>query len=489
MARHEFKRDELERILDNVKGKTLGEVDVKKVFVKTEYFSKVTGIAGDVIEQSVLGLSADSEQKPDIVVDDVDTELKTTGLKRARKGEFPLDAKEPMSITAVSPDRIVLEEFYDSALWHKLENMLIVYYLYDSDTTVPAAEYARFPIQDYHFHVFSEEDRTVIQNDWEIVRDFIRMVNKEVEDPTSRYPEISKLRESMMFMDTAPKYPNAPRFRLKRSVVGAIAQKYLGRDFELLQGDSRFSTYEGLFKILRSFTSEYRGKSVKDIAICLGLELKRNSKGVVNKSIAENVLTAAFGAESGRLRDIDIFAKTGIIPKTITMSSRGLRTEDTKLDAVDFVEWADESIEFEDSSVYNYFMNHSLLFSIFQEPHAGSAIEDKVFLGFKRVNFNDDFIYQHVKKTWSRVRELVNRNELVVSEKRNKHGYPRINRAGTTVEEVNFPKAKDNVVFLRGTGSDSASKTYTLNGLTMYPQQFWIKGTVLIQMLSEVDYI
>jgi len=489
MARHLFERKDLERILDNIKGKTLGEVDTKNVFTKTVTFTKITGIAGDVIEQSVLGLPADSEQKPDIVVDNVDTELKSTGLKRAKRGEFSINAKEPMSITAVSPDSIIYEEFDDSALWHKLENMLIVYYLYDSDKTVLAAEYARFPIQGYQFHEFSEEDKKVIQSDWEIVRDFIRMLNKDVDDPKSRYPEISKLRENMMFMDTAPKYPNPPRFRLKQSVVGAIAQKHFGKGFELLQGGNRFNTYEGLYRILRSFTSEHRGRSINDIASSLSLEMNRNKQGVVNKSIAERVLTAAFSAGSGRLRDIDTFAKIGTIPKTITMSAKGLMTEDTKLDAVDFAEWADMSIEFEDSSVFNYFMNHSLLFSVFQEPHANPALEDKVFLGFKRVCFDDDFIYQHVKKTWSKVRALVNGNNLTVTEKRNKYGKPRVNRAGTIVEEVNFPKAKDYVVFIRGTGSDSTNKTYILNGLTMYPQQFWIKGTVLIKMLSETDYI
>ena len=489
MARHEFKRKDLESILDNIKGKSLGEVDVNNVFSKTETFTKVTGIAGDVIEQSVLGLHADSEQKPDIVVDGVETELKSTGLKRAKRGEFPIDAKEPMSITAVSPDSIIYEEFGDSALWHKLANMLIVYYLYDSDKTVLAAEYARFPIQGYQFHAFSEEDKKVLQSDWEIVRDFIRMVNQDVADPKSRYPEISKLREYMMFMDTAPKYPNPPRFRLKRSVVGTIAQKHFGKDFELLQGGNRFSTYEGLYGILRSFTSEHRGRSVKDIAACLGLELRRCKKGVVYKSITERVLTAAFGAKSGRLKDIDIFAKIGILPKTIVISPSGTRTEDIKLGAIDFAEWTDMSINFEESSVYDYFANQVMLFSIFQEPYARSALEDNIFLGFKRITFSDGFIYANVKPTWDRVRELVNNNELMVTETISKYGRARINKSGTVMEATNFPKSKDYIVFLRGTAQDSSKKTYTLNGLSMYPQNFWIKGTILVEMLSKIEFI
>jgi len=292
-----------------------------------------------------------------------------------------------------------------------------------------------------------------------------------------------------MFMDTAPKFPNPPRFRLKQSVVGTIAKEHFGQSFELLQGRNAFCSYEELYGILRDFTEKYGRKSIEVIAQDLGLELKRNKMGIVNKSVAERVLTAAFGAKSEKLRNIDVFAKVGVIPKTITVSPTGLRTEDTKLDAIDFAEWADLSINFEDSYVYNYFANHMMLFSVFQESHKDSALENNVFLGFKRVNFDDEFIYCYVKPTWDRVRTLVNDNKLTITEKRCKYGNPRVNKSGTTMETVNFPKSKDYVVFLRGSAQDSTMKTYTLNGLSMYPQHFWIKGKFLVEMLSKIEYI
>ena len=493
MPRHEFTHNDLVLILDDAKGKTLGDVDSKSVFDKTKSNHKVTGIAGDVIEQSVLGYPADNKKKPDLIVDGIDTELKTTGLKRVNKQanseKSELDAKEPMSITAVSPDDIVSEEFDDSALWHKLEHMLLVYYLYDSAKTVIASEYARFPILDYQFHKFEGDDKEILQKDWELVRDFIRTAKEELDDPTSKYHEISRLRENMMFMDTAPKYPNPPRFRLKRSVVSTIVKKHFGEDFKYSYNYTKFKSYDDLKMILHTFTTTHRNKSINQIADDLGFELKRNKKGVVNKSITERMLTAAFGATSGKLRKIEIFSKIGIIPKTIAISPKGARTEDTKLDAVDFSEWTDTSISFEDSSVYSYFANHVLLFTIFQEPHTDAALEENVFLGFKRISFNDEFIYEHVKPTWDRVRELVNNNELMVSETKSKYGSPIINKSGTKKEATNLPKSKDYVVFLRGTGQDSTNKTYSVNGLNMYPQHFWIRGKFLVKMLSEIDYL
>ena len=98
-----FTKAQLEDILGNAKGKSLGEVDVKNVFATTITNPKVTGIAGSVVEQSVLGYKADSKKEADICVDGIMTEVKTTGLKKLKDGK--LTAKEPISITAVSIDK------------------------------------------------------------------------------------------------------------------------------------------------------------------------------------------------------------------------------------------------------------------------------------------------------------------------------------------------------------------------------------------------
>ena len=68
-------------LLESVKGKTLGEVDKSHQFDRTKKNIKITGIAGDVIEQSVFGYERDSKQECDIEIDGVLTELKTTGVR------------------------------------------------------------------------------------------------------------------------------------------------------------------------------------------------------------------------------------------------------------------------------------------------------------------------------------------------------------------------------------------------------------------------
>lgn len=492
-SNREFTKTELIKIFDDIVGKTLGQIDKNNIFLRTVANPKLTGIAGHVIEQSVLGYPQDSKQEPDLLVDNLKVELKTTGLKRVTpnaKSKHLIEAKEPMSITAVSPNQIVNETFFDSNLWHKLEYLLLVYYLYDSPTTVTAGEYANFPIQGYHFHEFEEQDRKIIQNDWEIVRDFIRELHQSLTDPTTGYPMISKLREKMMYMDTAPKYPNSPRFRLKRHVVTAIAQKHLGVNFEILEKQNQFSSYAELDRMLHQFTTKYKDKSVEQIAKENGIEIVRNENGKVNKRINEQILTLAFGIKTGKLRNIDTFAKLGIIPKTLTLTTEGGRTEDTKFDTIDFKEWGDENLSFEDSSFYNFFANQVLLFSIFEEPSPSSSLEKNVFKGFKRLSFDEEFIYTHVQKVWDEVRKLLITNSFRVIQVLDKNGEVVKNpKTKLPKEKHNLPKSKNNVIFIRGTSQDSSIKTETLNGYKIYPQQYWIKGVELVALLSKIDFI
>ena len=208
---------------------------MNNVFDKTLIHPKITGIAGDVIEQSVIGYEANSMQEPDLIVDDKSVELKTTGIRKSKKEGVSYEAKEPMTITAVSPEKIIFQNFEESSFWHKLKNILLVYYLYDSESTVKASEYSRFPIKGFQFHDFTNEEKEMLRNDWTIIKDFIHKLHVEHEIPEVEYSRISsELRSKLMLIDTSPKWPNRPRFRLKRATVSTIVQKHFGKKLHLI---------------------------------------------------------------------------------------------------------------------------------------------------------------------------------------------------------------------------------------------------------------
>lgn len=493
MAEHIFSRIEIDSLLKPTVGKTLGQVDKNHIFARTITNPKITGIAGDVIEQSVFDYPADTKSEPDLLVDGRPVELKTTGLKRVSlrdKSGHKLEAKEPMSITAVSLNQIANQnDFYDSQLWHKLEELLLVYYLYDSSKTVPAAEYANFPIQGYHFYQFSKDDQKIIENDWKIVRDFVANVWQNGLDTEIEFPKISKLRSQMAYLDTAPKYPHKPRFRLTRAVVTTIARSYLGEKFEPLLPQTEFSSFHELDQILSSLAKKYKGKTISEIATELQIDLPLSKNGKVTKQASSMIVARMFSETASSLDDIELFNKFNICYKTITLTKQGKRTEDTKFLKVDFPEWTDKEIDFESSFIYSFFAEQKFLFALFEEQEKKDLYENNVFLGFKRISFDDEFINQEVFRTWCRVRELIHNNQLINEKLYSKDGSPKMNKTGIQQEAPNLPKSESYAVFLRGAGSDSTNKPLTINGVQMYYQNFWIKGSYLVSLLSSVDYL
>ena len=121
-----FTRQQVYELLKESIGKTLLEVDKAKLFVHHEGREKMKGIAGDIVEMSILGCKKDSKQEPDILVDGISIEIKTTGMIKPKKADsiYKYECKEPVSITAVSISKIVTEDFETSNFWHKLAHML-----------------------------------------------------------------------------------------------------------------------------------------------------------------------------------------------------------------------------------------------------------------------------------------------------------------------------------------------------------------------------
>lgn len=482
---HAFTTEQLLLILEQCLNKTLGEVDVKRIFDKTITNPKITGIAGMVIEQSVLGYPADSRQEPDLIVDGEHVELKTTGIRYSKKAAQPtFEAKEPMSITAVSPDKIVNESFADSNFWHKLAKLLLVFYLYQSDSTVPAAEYAAFPIKGYRFHEFDEQDRDILQQDWTLVQHFIQSLQRDFEDYKSQYPRLSsELRDKLLYIDTAPKWPNPPRFRLKRSVVSAIVQQHFGNKLEQLP--RKYTTFADIDTQCRALTTQYKEKSIVEIAKDLGVPLVK-----YNKSIVEQLVVRMFGGQAKKMQQIELFNKIGLLGKSVVLSPGGRPTEDMKLFTIDFDEIQDTNVTFEKSSFYDYFANHQFLYIVFAEDTPNAPLGEARFKGFKRYSFSDDFINTEVRPVWERIRNLILDKKLIDVIELDKEGKPIINKkSGTQRSAPNFPKSSEGLVFVRGTGTDASKKPLEINGVRMLTQNLWLARDLTISVLSKENYI
>lgn len=476
-----FTKQQVDDLLTATIGKTLLEVDKAQLFVHHEGRDKVKGIAGDIIEESVLGCKRDSKQEPDILVDGTHVEIKTTGMIKPKKADSPYlyECKEPVSITAVSIPLIVKEEFETSNFWHKLAHMLWVYYWYNSPITVKLEGYKDFPIIGYQFYTFNENDKLLLRQDWLLVRDFLIVIHRDYrtqEEREAQYPRLShELRSQLMLIDTAPKFPNSPRFRLKRSFATVIADEYFSnKHYESLT--EHISKYDDIDCKCKYLTQLYKGKTFQQIADILGIDFDPHIK-----NFAERAVVKMFGGNASKLNEIEDFAKIGIIAKSVPLWANGRGKEDMKLFQPNLVDWTQES-EFEDSAIYEYFTGHHFLFIIYR--YVGNEI---VFEGFKRIYFDEKFVYENVKKTWDRVRDLIINKKLRIELQRGYSAAGGFNMSGSVREAPNFPKSKDYSVFVRGGAPTSAEKHKTLeiNGLKMIPQSIWLSRKVVNKLIQD----
>ena len=519
MSEHIYDKSDLINRFDSILGLTLEKIDNKNFFERIKEYSLQKGVAGSLIEQCVLGYEPDSKQEADLIVCDgeneIRTELKTTGMVISEKPVEHFVAKEPMSITAVGIYDIAEQTFETSHFWEKLEHMLIVYYQYIANHPVEAYDYRMFPIRGYEFHEFEELEVEALRQDWENVKSLAeQIINHHPGERNKEWKEIVKqeyidthgqLRRVLNYIDLAPKFP--PRFRLKKPIVSSIIAKHFGYELEQLPG--RYSTISDIDKKCKELTEQYSGELIGSLARKFDIPIV-SEKGIDKKGVAENIVTAMFGGTSKKINQIEIFEKFGLIAKTIVMTSAGGRTEDMKLFHVNFDEIVlQEMIEddgtvreflFEDSEFYSYFADHEMLCIVFQEPDltmiefpekGSNSLSANKFIGFKRLLFSDGFIDKTVRRLWEDIRDKVINNKLVDIVQRDSDGFPKVNKSGDISSAPNFMKSKDNDVFMRGSGIDSAliHKTECVNGIKMLPQYVWIKGTAIIDELNNTEYL
>lgn len=329
---HSFTEWDIIQRFNAIVGHTVTEVDTAGVLAASSA-SRNKGRIGAVIEQSVLGYPSDSDRRPDILIDGQPWEVKATGLVEGARGGWR--AKEPMSITAVAPEGIVAESFSTSAFWHKAERLLVVYYLYVRPGRGVAVEYAGFEFKGYDLHTWCEVDRCRLEADWTVVREFVRTALEG--DVDTEMPNLSTLiNPQLLYLDTSPKWPNRPRFRLKASLVTQIARERLDDNMHMIPDQGGLSSMGALSARLHGISDTYAGQSLEDLAAPLNLPLKAKS-GKENKSLAEQVVVRLFTGHAGKISQVPLFAKAGLVFKTMTLTPAGGRTEDMKLNpSIDF---------------------------------------------------------------------------------------------------------------------------------------------------------
>lgn len=483
--KNNFTKKEVEELLENVIGKKIGDVDTKGLFLEPSAKTN-KGIVGNIVEQCIFNKDPDNDPTPDILIDGIETEIKSTGLiNKGPKNQKKLGAKECVTVTAVSIRDLPNQEFNTSFLWHKLEETLLVYYFYDK-TNIKAKkdfrEYRDFPFIGYQMNEFTDEDKETIKNDWELIKQCVEKIDLNSKKFKEDFKnEKHKIKKQLAMLEVTPSL----RFRLKQNALDSIISKKYNKPY--VHTNIHITKYSEIDDLLHTYAQKYKGWTIENLIKHFKIEPKENTK--INKSIAEKIVCQMLGTNAKRISKIEVFDKFGLIGKTIIASPKNTYTEQMKLFSIDFDEARNIDIGFEDSSVFAYFNDNQFLCIIFQEPYKDCPLEKCVFKGFKRIDFSESFIFENVLPVWNKIRDLIINETLIDVIRVDKDGNPVVNKNGIISSAPNFPKQKDNVVFIRGTSSNSSVKPLLINNVRMYNQQYWIKGKYIFELMNEQDWI
>ena len=313
---------------------------------------KRRGAFGNALEEYYFHIEPNSRPTADF--DGAGLELKSTPLKKNKKGEF--SAKERLVISNINYMTVVNEDFEHSHLMEKAKNILLVSYLYEPDKSP-----LDYEIQSAVQWGFPDEDLPQIKRDWETVVNKVRAGHAEnISGSDTLYLEActkakdASVRTGQPFSDV-PAKPRA--WALKASYMTAVQRRILDelRSIPREVGEKDLD----LLELLRKRFSPYFGMTEEELATRFGVSKSKNRCARITKKI----LGVADEAE------IEEFAKAGIVPKTIRLKKSGRPKEALSFPAFSYFDLAER--DFEDSDFQGY-LQQKYLFVLYREDDAGA---------------------------------------------------------------------------------------------------------------------
>lgn len=309
------------------------------------------GSFGNAVEYYYFKFDPNSSPSPDF--NEVGIELKTTPLKRTKKGE--LVSKERLVLSMINYMNIVDETWETSTVLKKSKKILLLSYLYEPNIN---------PV-DYEFYLaelwsIPEEDLYTIKRDWETIVNKVRAGRAhEISSSDTLYLEActkaanASIRRPQPCSDT-PAKPRA--WALKQSYMTTVTQRMMDT-----QGIQRNASQKrlSLRELVEQRFDKYIGYTEDDLAYKFGLLKKGKTRP---KNLGALITKRILGVDQES--KILEFEKAGVKTKTMRIQRNGIPKESISFPTFDYIELA--NTEFEDSDFLEY-LKQKYLFVIYRE--------------------------------------------------------------------------------------------------------------------------
>lgn len=394
--------------------------------------SKAKGRLGELVEEYWFGIQPDNvNHLPDFP--EAGLELKTTGVKRAKKQEFL--AKERLVLTLIHPPSLSSESNWESSTFlMKCRLILILFYLYEKD--VPEVD-RRFVDEPRLLDVLNLEPQylTQIERDWKFIRDKCKAKKAhELSEGDTTYLKACRKGSGGKEEALVSQGDGAPGAKRRAfSFPASFVSRLLGLPSESsprLVDASNLSVEESA----QAKLSPWIGKTVEHISKSIEFQSSSKSK---NFYLVNKLLT-------GTTEKPREFSDAGIFLRTLTIDENGTPTENMPFDAFDPKEL--ESEVWEESQLAEDLERRYLL-AIFQKSRDGQVTFKKA--GFWTMPFPDRTISREV---WAKTVEHISQGDY-----------------------GSLPKmSKEIPIFVNTHGRDSADLIETSRGDLITKRSFWI---------------
>lgn len=430
----------IEESIKHIRNKTIGAIINNKSITKL-YNENDKGKIGKAVEEFIFGIKNNSLKEPDFK--ELGIELKVTGFKKSENKGLMV-AKERLSLSMISYNNIVNENFLESELIKKNRNLLIIFYEYVAKQKIENVKILNCALIDF----LQLENIEQIKKDFEIIKQ--KVVDgkaHEISGSDTIYLEACT-KGSNSTDTTSQPFSDIPAkrrgFALKNKLVTKLFYSVYDDDYVIYKVEQIVETFKKFFS-----------KSLNELCEMFGISS-------VSKSMRWLIVLKILNVKS--LKEIKPIVMDEYLIKTIELTH-----DDRLVESVPICRITNEDFEinipFDESNFYES-LNKKIIFIVFKETKNKGVILDNlvIFTFDENMIENAKFVYEDTmyKFRYSKIKENINGKNIynVVKKSDNKYFHVR-------------PKARD------------SNDTYiTPMGEKITKLAFWINNDVVLGVVK-----
>lgn len=415
---------------------------------------------GQLLEKHYFLYEPNSNSEPDFK--EVGLELKSSPLKKLKKSQHV--SKERLVLNIINYNEVVNQHFDNSSFWKKNSDLLLVFYIYESDK-----EKIDYRIEIVDEWIFPVIDLEIIKRDWSLISKKIKdgKAHELSEGDTLYLAACTKggkggnLREQPNSEIKAKQRAYSLKQGYVNHIISCLADGTKNNYGKLIPSLSIAKT-TSLEDIVLSKFEKYYNKTVGEIQTEVNIQLN-----IKSKNFYANLTKKILGIE---LKDeIEEFRKADIVVKTIRLQEHNLPKEDMSFPAFKFEDILKEAWE---NSTLKDMLERKFLFIFFKYENGDLKLQKVQFWNMPSRDLKE------VRRVWLKTKCVI-KNGNIVKE-------IRIDKKGKEKRLTNFPDKKFNHISHVRPHAQNSSDIYPLPKIDSLTQKkeytkhcFWLNASYI----------